>query len=456
MCRNPKKDGSDSFLDGPEGDGYFFLPLPITMKWNLPFFQQSKPEITEQWLEEHPTFCMMPFVHLHVTQLGTVTPCCQTPWQEEHAFGNANTQSLEEIWQGEKMNTFRAQMLRGERDSRCERCYAKEVTGWKTLRNITNKNYAHHLERVKQTDKKGSMQNAAPVYYDLRFSNVCNYRCRICGPWSSSKWHKDAKALGMTEAESSLTHATADSEGIFRQFEDNIDQVEELYFAGGEPLIMDEHYRLLELLIKHGKRSVRLMYNTNFSTFTHKHWNALELWKQFDHINLAASLDAMGPRAELLRKEQDWEKVMENLKQLRQEAPHVKFMVSPTVYVLNVQQLPDFHRSMVDAGHIPVEDFVPTLLMQPEYYNIQALPLEVKEAVREKVTKHIEWIESQPSGHEEKKAYVRQTYLNLLEHMDHVDQSHLLPELRKRTNALDQLRNEQSAAVFPELGFLFE
>ena len=419
--------------------------------------KRGKFSAKSDWLKNHDSFCMMPFVHLHVTQHGTVTPCCQTPWDEPSSFGNAKTSSLEEIWRSEAMNTFRAKMLRGERDDRCTRCYEKESSGWKTLRQITNENFKHHFSRVTSANSDGSLSDptkAKPVYYDLRFSNVCNYRCRICGPWSSSKWHKDAKEIGMTDNESSLTHAVPDSKVLLQQFEANIDQVEEVYFAGGEPMIMDEHYKMLEILVKHGKQKTRLMYNTNFSVLKHKQWDALELWKHFDHINIAASLDAMGPRGELLRKEQTWDGILKNLTFLKEQAPHVKFMISPTVYALNIIHLPDFHKTMVRDGHILAEDFVPSLLIQPEYYNIRCLPNDVKTTVSETIDQHLQWLDSQPTANLEKMAYVKQTYQNLLEHMHHEDRLHLIPELKKRIKALDQLRGEESFKVFPELSFL--
>ncbi|GAB5538268.1 MAG: hypothetical protein Salg2KO_03710 [Salibacteraceae bacterium] len=414
--------------------------------------------IDEAWLKSHPSFCMMPFVHMHVSQHGTVTPCCQAPWQKELAFGDANESSLDEIWNGEAMNAFRAKMIKGQRDVRCERCYEKEASGWKTLRSITNENFKEHLDRVRSASADGRLnetnQDYRPVYYDLRFSNVCNYRCRICGPWSSSKWHKDAKGLGMTDNDSSLTQAVPDSSSLLSQFEANIENVEEVYFAGGEPMIMDEHYQMLEILVKHKKHQTRLMYNTNFSVLAHKQWDVLEFWKHFDHINLAASLDAMGPRAEILRKEQSWSGILQNLQILKDRAPHVRFMISPTVYVLNILHLTDFHKKMVLDRYITAEDFVPSLLIQPEYYNIRCLPSSIKKQIERNIHEHLNWLMDQSCENDEKMVYVKQTYTNLLEHMNHEDRTHLLPELKKRTTSLDKIRNEQLSEIMDELEFI--
>jgi radical SAM protein with 4Fe4S-binding SPASM domain len=159
-------------------------------------------------LEQSKTFCIMPWVHFHVTQYGTVTPCCQAPWQEEQAFGNINKESINEIWQGEKIKQFRRTILAGKADKRCESCFKREKEGFTSLRKITNHKYKHKFDLALNTNKLGEIGSTPPVYFDIRFSNVCNLRCRICGPWSSSSWFSDAVKLGMIKEDANaLTYA---------------------------------------------------------------------------------------------------------------------------------------------------------------------------------------------------------------------------------------------------------
>ena len=409
-------------------------------------------KVDEHLLTDNPTFCIMPWVHLHVTQYGTVAPCCQAPWDEENSFGNLNSSSAEEIWNGEKMNRFRADILRGKKDKRCLRCYEKEASNWISLRKITNAKFPHHLERVKATSKKGEITGYKPVYFDLRFSNICNFKCRICGPWSSSKWHKDAIALGMaSENQPAITHAV-DPAILIGELRTNINELEEIYFAGGEPLVMNEHYEILEMLIEEGKTNVKLFYNTNFSILDYKGHDLIALWKQFPNINIAASLDASGLRGEYLRKEQNWGKTIDNRKRVQDELPHVSFMVSPTVYVLNVLHLPDFHKDWVQQNLIAVEDFIPTMLIQPEVYNIRVLPLTLKEQAKKKYVDHLVWMqETFKDGDSEKMQHSVQQFKNIISHLFANDHSHLLPELKAKTTALDELRGERFTTTFPEL-----
>ena len=413
--------------------------------------------IDKSFVAESKAFCIMPWVHFHVTQHGTVTPCCQAPWQAEHSFGDINQQSVPEIWDSKAIRAFRKTMIRDEKDNRCERCYIKEDSGWKSLRQITNEKYLHQLERVQATDRKGRVRDQAPIYLDIRFSNICNLKCRICGPWSSSQWFKDAVALGMVDPKSpSLTYATDQEDAFFAQLEALGPELEEIYFAGGEPLLMEQHYRLLDLLIEKGYTNLYLQYNTNFSTLKLKEVDVVEKWKHFRKVGIAASLDGMGPRGEYLRKNLNWEQVVANRKRLLEEAPNTEFFISPTLCIFNLLHIPDFHQTWVSEGFLHPEDFYPSLLVQPEPYNIRVLPEAIKAEARHKYQDHLKWLEAQTPNRPERLEECLKMYHNLLLHLDSADMSGLLPEFRERTAKLDKLRQESFVEVFPELAFLIQ
>src|ERR1051325_11597768 len=148
-------------------------------------------------LRKSKAFCMKPWVHLFVSHFGTVVPCCLTPWGKEQALGDINEQSVQEIWNGERMRQFRLKMLNDEQDNRCHQCYENEKGGLRSTRNITNLLYADKLGWATNTDADGFSSDAKPIYWDIRVSNLCNFKCRICGHHSSSQWYEDAKALGL-------------------------------------------------------------------------------------------------------------------------------------------------------------------------------------------------------------------------------------------------------------------
>lgn len=416
-----------------------------------------KPKRSDFSITENPTFCMMPWVHLHVTQYGTVTPCCQAPWQEEHAFGDINKQSIKEIWQGSKIKAFRKNILEGKVDKRCESCFEREKSGFTSLREITNHKYQHKKELVISTSKLGEIGTVMPVYLDVRFSNVCNLKCRMCGPWSSSSWFNDAVKLGMIKEDAkALTYSFENVSSFFLQFEELNPTLEELYFAGGEPISMEEHYELLALLIKHKRTDVRLTYNTNFSSFTFKQHNVFELWKQFKTISIAASLDASDRRGEFLRKNLKWSDVVLNRKLILKELPHIEFVVSATLNIYNILHLPDFHRDWTEQELIQVEDFIPTLLVQPKALSVSILPNAFKKKAIEKYTSHHQWILTQPYKNQKKHQYMLSQFENIVRVLNVETKEDAMDLFRKNSRAMDKIRDENTRDVFPELMELFE
>ena len=143
---------------------------------------------------------------------------------------------------------------------------------------------------------------------------------------------------------------------MWEQLEPHLDYVEQIYFAGGEPLLMEEHYRILEELVRREKFDVRLIYNTNFTQTYLKNRSVFEYWRQFRSVAVGASLDASGDRAEYIRKGTDWAQVVENRREMLRVCPEVDFYISPTLSIMNAWHLPDFHREWVDLGFIRPQD----------------------------------------------------------------------------------------------------
>lgn len=400
--------------------------------------------------------CVMPWVHFHVAQNGLVTPCCQSPWKDEDALGDINKQSIEEIWNNSEIRDLRKKMLQGKKDSRCARCFEKEKDGWLSLREISNNDYLNKTDILKITDTDGSV-NDLPVYFDIRFSNACNLKCRICGPWASSQWHSDAIAVGLKDKNTpAMTNSLNASQLFFDDFENYIDSMQQVYFAGGEPLFMQEHYTILDLLLERNRSDVKLTYNTNLSKLTYKGTSVLEYWSQFSHVNIAASIDAIGKKGELLRKNMNWDEVRQNIKLITSLPNKVEFMISPTVYAMNVYSLPSFHKEMVKDGMIGVEDFIPTLLVDPAYYNVQILPLEDKDKLKAIYIDHIKWIKSLDAKNQIKFNHCVKQFENIITYLFAKDRSNLLPQFIAKTAELDGLRDEKFLEIFPELAHLFK
>ncbi len=429
-------------------------------------------------LRQSEAFCMVPWVHLFVSQYGTVAPCCLTPWEKEQALGDVNSASVDEIWNGARMREFRRNMLHDKKDKRCWQCHSNEANGLRSKRKLTNFLYLEKFDWVKQTEDDGSCKASKPVCFDIRLSNLCNFKCRICGHHSSSSWFEDAQALGTVSHKQKINRGIDDLDGFLAQFEALIPGLEEVYFAGGEPIIMPEHYRILDLLAAHGKFDVKLRYNTNFSLMQYKDRNLFELWDRFDDVFLHASLDGSGPRGEFQRKGQEWAVVLQNRQRMLDLCPRVDFMLTPTISVFSVLHLPDFHREWTEKGLIGIEELIPHTLKNPAAYDIRVLPPDMKRQVAEKTDAHIAWItanadryrrsrkrEAPPefdlirppevTGNPQLDMSINE-FRNAVTYMCSTDESHLLPKFREMCAELDALRGENTLAVFPELAPMFE
>jgi hypothetical protein len=228
--------------------------------------------------------------------------------------------------------------------------------------------------------------------------------------------------------------------------QEHVPHLDQIYFAGGEPLIMEEHTRILKLLIEKGNTGVRLIYNTNLNELRYKRESVLELWKHFPNVCVAASLDDMGARAEIIRSGTDWAQVEQNIRDLKTQCPHIDFMISPTLSMMNIWNFTRFHRYMVESGFISAQDFNLNILQGPQDYRIDMLPADIKQQFKEDFEQHIAWLEPR-DGIQRAVGGFR----GAIEFMMATDNSHLLPDFWRTVNDLDWSRNESLLSVVPEL-----
>ena len=410
-----------------------------------------KDDLSEQerfLLTKSKTFCMYPWIHLHAYPTGETWPCCHA----EMAVGPVGTtkqHSLEELWHSERMNQLRTDMLNNTENDYCARCYEQEASGFFSGRQSANKHHGHQIKNVIVSDRPDFRM----TYWDLRFSNLCNLSCRSCGHIFSSNWFKDQVALAgpaYAENNTALNFAGKYETDMWEQLEPHLDYVEQIYFAGGEPLMMEEHYLILEELERRGRFDVRLIYNTNFTHVKLKDRSVFDYWKRFDSVAVGASLDAMGPRAEYIRKGTKWNTVEENRSQMMEICPDVDFYISPTLSIMNALHLPDFHRDWVEKGFINPQDLNVNILQDPAYYRIDIAGIELKDQIRSKYKEHLEWL--RPLDHLNRATVGFESALNYL---DANDNSRLQLQFVQRTQQLDGLRKENILDVIPELESMF-
>jgi len=417
-----------------------------------PYFieQDQLNEKQRQLLMESETFCMLPWMHMHAFPDGRAYPCCLSDYW--HPVGDLRQHTMAEVWNQKPYQTMRQNMLSGKPCKECTKCYEQERAGFFSMRNDANRNYGHHIAEVDQTQEDGTHPEFKIRYWDVRFSNLCNFRCRSCGPIFSSNWFNDhVKLYGrvpdvLKRDMARIEYTTGDEDGMLAQMEPHIPHLEQVYFAGGEPLIMKEHYYLLEKLIEAGKTDVRIQYNTNFSELRYKDKHVFEYWKHFTNVSVGASLDGMGAQAELIRKGTDWAQTVENRQRMIEEVPHVDFYVSPTVTAMNVLHVLDFHRSWTEQGLIKAKDFNVNICQSPEWYRVDIFPEQFKrEVIIPAYEQHIAWLEPQDNLRR-----ATNGYRSALKFLTSQDQHYHWPRFVEEIEKLDRVRDENFWALFPE------
>ncbi|BDD05004.1 twitch domain-containing radical SAM protein [Aureibacter tunicatorum] len=390
-------------------------------------------------------FCIMPWVHFHSTYQGTVQACCNANIK----FGNINQQSIDEIWNGDDIKNIRQNFLENKKDNRCSICYNQEESGKKSLRQISNEKF---ITLSQEIISQNTTHSPNPKYYDIRFSNLCNLRCRTCWHGYSSKWHSDALALKSTKAKKALIQNVSDISDFINQFAKHINAIEEIYFAGGEPLIMQEHYDILKLL--HEKRlfNIRIRYNTNLTKLEFNNHSILNLWKDFTNIEIGISIDSTTNQNNYIRKDSRFESLIENINQVKNHCSHAKLTLTPTISIFNIHRLTSLHDYFIKHKLISPNDVYLNLLERPYHYNICLLPKHLKQEYSLEIKSYTQSLFDLQTINEN----TYNDFLSICEYMHGKDLSNKIPKLKLELDKLDQIRNESFQEKIPELGKIFQ
>lgn len=336
----------------------------------------------DQLLTNSKCFCMIPWVHIHKLPDGDIIPCCIGSMDYKKEI--PNTGSVEDAINSEFMKQLRLNMLADKPSGVCEQCYRTEETGGASLRQQSFEQYGKYLEEeLLNTSATGHLHEFKMRYFDFRFSNICNFKCRSCNAGYSSLWEAEDIKYGNTQRSARVSEKTSAS--VIDEIIGHIPHMQRAYFAGGEPLITDEHYMMLEKMIEAGRTDIRLAYNSNASILHFKGYDLMELWSQFQHpVEFSASVDHFGHRAEYIRHGTKWADVENFLKAIKQ-SDFVQYGIATTVTNLNYPSLHEFVEYMLHQGLWPDGDWQLNPVWNPTYMSPQALPASVKDASTQKL-----------------------------------------------------------------------
>jgi MoaA/NifB/PqqE/SkfB family radical SAM enzyme len=401
----------------------------------------------ENLIQNSKVFCMMPWIHFHIWPGGEVYPCCLSDPRQPFSKYEGN---LDAIVNSKAMKDLRAKMLQDIPSASCQRCYELERVGLNTLRQGVNKKYIENHEIVAKTTADGSIRNFKMLYLDIKFSNLCNLKCRSCGPQLSTTWYDDYKAINSEYTRPKLLNALAAID-FWPELSQQLEYVDQAFFAGGEPLISAEMYKVFDFWIEKNKTNIQINITTNFTTLKFGNKNILNYWNRMPNTTVSASLDASGVRAEYLRKGCDWDTVVENRKKMIEACPNTLFEIAATISVFNVLHFPDFHYDWIKLKLVDPNQIRITLLTRPEYLSIKIIPFKHRSQLIEKWELSTDRLRQELMLTESNTPRLFKSYAAVIRALKDFEYLDLSEQFLEKTMILDRVRQEDAWEIFPEL-----
>jgi hypothetical protein len=338
------------------------------------------------------TLCLAPWTHTYLSPQTERRMCCASrePAQnfEQYIDTNSGTGkyipiTLEEHWNGDHMRSVRRRMMAGETLPECEVCSDK-LLNTDVYRSYFNQLFGHKYKQVLETTDAAGSTTMKPVSWDYRFSNLCNFKCRMCGDMLSSSWESEQRQHEMINWSNPKNNwmkpeikqqieqfQTTQVEAEFAAaVEDH--RVEEVYWVGGEPLMYEQHWRYMQRIIELGDGPrVYARYNTNLSRIDYRGCNLYrDILGQLRDWQICASIDGTGRIGEYIRTGLDYEAWIANFKAGVALSRHRRQMrldftlTLPGMFeVLNIQKLGN--DLGVDILAKVVFSFTPDIVMSP-------------------------------------------------------------------------------------------
>jgi len=433
------------------------------------------------------TFCPIPWNFQAVRNNGDIRLCCQANVTENQGVirredgtpYNAARDDLEQARNATLIKEVRKNMLAGEWSRECGRCQQEEANGLNSRRQYELDNWKNFKleDAIKITKEDGTITDRKLEYYDLRFGNLCNLACRMCGPTDSHTWYeqwteyhgsaeyKDTHGIvKLTRNENGrLTTTDYDwhsSESFWNQLESNISNIKHVYMAGGEPMMIERHYEFLQKCIDSGQSMKMIIeYNTNMTNLPNR---VLDMWTKFKQVRVGASIDGMGIVLEYQRWPIKWSQAYKNLQKLdqyAQEHSNIIVWLACTVTTYNIWHIPEFMLwKLNQSGFKKINSTKKRPIIThhvahgPKRVNIKILPYDMKESIEEYYRSY----DSKFSNTNFEIAKNAKEILDsIMKYAKSEDYSKNLEEFVKFTRYLDKSRDQSILDVCPQYQRLF-
>ena len=451
------------------------------------------------------TFCALPWMHLSTRPDGNMRVCCTANASSVGATNdkkhggqvgvlktadgkpaNLNNSDLMEAWNNDYMKNVRTQMLSGQKPPACLKCYKEEAAGHRSKRQWETEYWLNRYtieEIVGETAKDGSIPPKIR-YLDLRMGSKCNLKCIMCSPHDSSLWIKDWLDVYPTIENKDLKHTMGwdnkgkmhgatynwhkDNPTFWDQLYEQIPHMYQLYFAGGESTIIEEHYTLLEEVIRRGyAHKIELRYNSNGLEMPQR---LFDLWNKFKRVRFHYSVDSIGEMNDYIRYPSKWDHTVKQFHLLDNTEDKIEVTTACAVQALNIYYVPDFIKWKLEQNFkkVNIWPFGAGMLNYhfvywPGHLNVKIFPQWFKDKVKAKYDSFYPWLEENwhLTGAPDKETFMKADYgikrLNgMVKFMMSEDWSVRMPQFREYITKFDQQRGTDFKKVFPEMAELLD
>ena len=338
------------------------------------------------------TICMLPWVSIEASPMGTARPCCLAREEivDEHGRKyDLKTSTLQDAYKSQYMQDLRKQFRSGEKPETCKLCWDEEAAGRDSKR-------IHSQVRLKELYREVEWENDTPdqlSFIDLKLGNICNLKCRICGSWSSSKWAIEEMEY-LPKGANKKEHIAytwlkqgkwpEESPDFWENLKALLPNIKYFEFTGGEPWLIQEHWDLLQYAADNGySKNIDIHYNTNATQQLGPH---TMVWDKFGRVDIAFSVDNVGERFEYERYGADWDLANEIIDSVHWsksvDTPNITTQLCFTINVQNVyyiDELLDWAETK-NFGSIYFN-----MLHSPDHMSIQHMTAAAKELVLNKL-----------------------------------------------------------------------
>jgi organic radical activating enzyme len=358
------------------------------------------------------TFCSLPWIHLATHPDGGATLCCVSDHRgaasraknyKPLTYLDLNNYKIDAIMNSDYYRSTRLEMLNNIIPKACERCFQEEANGVRSKRIEENSKlgFTEDMARaITQAD------GAIPVnfkFVELRLGNLCNLKCRTCNPVSSTNWIQPYQKLQqelkfVTHYDTKINSNWTESDKFWEDLFEHSQDVELIYVNGGEPTLVEKHWRYLEELINRGlNKQITLWYNINMTNLPDK---LIDLWKEFKKVQITASIDDLGNRNDYIRLGSNWDTIIKNLDKL-QSYSWIETSICQTISWMNVYYVNEFNKFMQARGlHVHMN-----YVYDPVFLSVGVLPKFYKDIILSRSTDLNEWqrnsLSNQFKGNEE-------------------------------------------------------